>query len=1102
MKQILFACQAILIAGAFLIVPMTAFATQSPDFGFSTNFPSFDSSFDFGFDDVDWDSGSGVSTGGVTSCKVLASAPVVDFGESVTISWETEGFDSIKIEVDGVVVANSGTANGQITFDNIQEDTTYRLVATNANGDTCRQTVTVGCFVPVTPPTCESFNITEPVVESEGNMTFSWQTTNVSNVSFNNGIGSVATVDGVNQTFTAPAAVGVYTYVLTFDGNTNNSCVDTVEVKEDTKVATVVAHKIVCTDEAQLPNWGAGGPDITASTAADWVAANNSCSFASGWEFEWATDQSTDPGDTLIGRAGSPWNVFGPTNANGRTQVALDLTTLTPGRIWFREVLQTGFIPFTHGQNGRTNVDNVSAEFYCDTDVINYDNLDFVEGLEKDQTYYCIAFNAPVVETPAPACVDFTATPETITLGEESILSWEVKNATQIGINNGVGDVTGSTSISVRPSVSTVYKLTVIGVDGTTPDTSCTVPVTVLPVPVCEDLAADNYQDPLPCVYPPATTPEITIIKDDTTNKDDTQAVVVGGTANFEIFVTNTGNEDLVNVVVTDPLEPSCNKTIGTLVVGASDTITCSTTNVQSAFTNVVNVTGDSAIDGQSVDDTDPTDVTVIEPAVFTCTNNVSFTASDTSIDRGQSSELTWSVTDADTVAVSRINATGLTGTETVSPTSDTRYVLTATKSGFEPIDCPLTVNVSTGGGGGGSSTPRCELDISDTKINRGDEITLTWSSSRARELILSDDRGNVLVTTEDKLNDEKDDLFDGEITLKPTRNTEYTLRIERGSQDRECTVDVEMDDEIVVLQTRDQAPLVAGISLTEVPYTGFEAGTFMTFLFYALLVAWALYITYVLVIPKTMLATAPALVTPKDAATYMATAEKIRPDVFSPMSAMQTATSTPTAPTAAAPANLPVAAMPATVEVEQDTVQTDVATDLENQAHLQQALLSSGAVQSLMVMTTEANRSETLKQIIADAKGAYPLEDGWVVINQTRLTELTSAPALPTATAVTGNSSLAEAIVTGNIVAAYDMIGDRPMLSLADAAADLDTLYRNRKGASESVSDLLTSSTSGMTDQQIADMIAALTGALDGTYTDEASAVKMAIMKAVKITA
>jgi hypothetical protein len=73
-------------------------------------------------------------------------------------------------------------------------------------------------------------------------------------------------------------------------------------------------------------------------------------------------------------------------------------------------------------------------------------------------------------------------------------------------------------------------------------------------------------------------------------------------------------------------------------------------------------------------------------------------------------------------------------------------------------------------------------------------------------------------------------------------------------------------------------------------------------------------------------------------------------------------------------------------------------------------------------------------------------------------------------------------------------------MIALADAASDFDAIYRARKGESVTVSELLVSSTSAYSDQQLKTAIEALTGAVDGTYTDEASAVKMAIMKAVNV--
>jgi len=81
-------------------------------------------------------------------------------------------------------------------------------------------------------------------------------------------------------------------------------------------------------------------------------------------------------------------------------------------------------------------------------------------------------------------------------------------------------------------------------------------------------------------------------------------------------------------------------------------------------------------------------------------------------------------------------------------------------------------------------------------------------------------------------------------------------------------------------------------------------------------------------------------------------------------------------------------------------------------------------------------------------------------------------------------------------------MIGARPMFALADAAADLDAVYRLRRGETGVASELLMKETAKFNDGQILTMIQALTGALDGTYTDEASAVKMAIMKAIKAAA
>jgi hypothetical protein len=66
-----------------------------------------------------------------------------------------------------------------------------------------------------------------------------------------------------------------------------------------------------------------------------------------------------------------------------------------------REVLQTGFIPFTFDAASSTpNGNNVSAEFACSDDGLNYDNWEFVRNPQAGSTYYCVAYNAPTVTPP------------------------------------------------------------------------------------------------------------------------------------------------------------------------------------------------------------------------------------------------------------------------------------------------------------------------------------------------------------------------------------------------------------------------------------------------------------------------------------------------------------------------------------------------------------------------------------------------------------------------------------------------------------------------------------------------------------------------------
>jgi hypothetical protein len=80
-------------------------------------------------------------------------------------------------------------------------------------------------------------------------------------------------------------------------------------------------------------------------------------------------------------------------------------------------------------------------------------------GTATAATTVAVRFSPPVISS-------FTATPGSIASGTPATLSWTVTNATALSIDQGVGDVTGRTSVNVSPSIDTTYTLTADGQGG------------------------------------------------------------------------------------------------------------------------------------------------------------------------------------------------------------------------------------------------------------------------------------------------------------------------------------------------------------------------------------------------------------------------------------------------------------------------------------------------------------------------------------------------------------------------------------------------------------------------------------------------------------
>ena len=88
----------------------------------------------------------------------------------------------------------------------------------------------------------------------------------------------------------------------------------------------------------------------------------------------------------------------------------------------------------------------------------------------------------PTPPPPAKPTATLSADPATILKGKSSTLTWSTTNATNVSINQGIGDVSTSGSRSVSPSSSTTYTLTAKG-EGGSVSASARVTVTTPPPP-------------------------------------------------------------------------------------------------------------------------------------------------------------------------------------------------------------------------------------------------------------------------------------------------------------------------------------------------------------------------------------------------------------------------------------------------------------------------------------------------------------------------------------------------------------------------------------------------------------------------------------------
>lgn len=390
---------------------------------------------------------------------------------------------------------------------------------------------------------------------------------------------------------------------------------------------------------------------------------------------------------------------------------------------------------------------------------------------------------------PKAKCDFLSANPTKVNYGGGNVsLAWETTNATSVSINQGIGSVAADGSTSVFVDSDTTFVLTAVGTGG---NDSCSATVTVKP--------------------------EEKVAKCDFLNASDTRLNEGGETITLSWGTTNATSV-------------SINHGIGSVSADGSTSVF-----VDDDTTFILTATGTNGSDNCSV--TVYVDEDEDRPA--RCDY---FRISDDEVEEGDEVTLRWETTNADEVYINNgIGRVSADGSERVRVYDDETWTLTVEGVDGDEDTCRVSVEVEEDDD---EPRPRCELEISDDKVRRGDRVTLEWDTTNADDVVIKDDRGEVIFDSDDYSRR----YLDGEIDVIINRDTEFTLNARGDGGRRECEVEVEVEDDITVFEKREQ-PYV--ISLTQVPYTGFEAGPTLTFIFYALITLWALFVAYILVIKR-----------------------------------------------------------------------------------------------------------------------------------------------------------------------------------------------------------------------------------------------------------
>lgn len=533
-------------------------------------------------------------------------------------------------------------------------------------------------------------------------------------------------------------------------------------------------------------------------------------------------------------------------------------------------------------------------------------------------------------------------------------------------------------------------------------------------------------------------------------------------------------------------------------------------------------------------------------PGAPTCT----LATDPSSITSGTASTLAWTTTNAVSFVVDQgvgsLTPVGAGTTSTHVLTTTTNFIGTATNAGGASVTCVASVGVLPPPPPSG---PFCALSVSKTPIDPGESIAISWVSSNVTSGSIDRGIGNaspVSGGTIDNIFPSEDTIYTGTFTgPNGTATCSATVTIKKGGGG--CTTNCggglnQPNVQLAKVARPGEQPL-AFVSLSQIPYTGFEAGPLLTVLFWLAVILWSFGMTYLFMGKESLRLIAgrflPGMTVHDtraedgeyeyDASEDPATLESghkhagqtvnaaIAP---APSYAIAPSVIAPPAPASEAPA------LPGITRVEAIEGIPPLAAVIESRANAAGVLLSPEAV--ALANGLEASRHETLVRfgaILNEAVRTMPREDGWIILSAERLRSLAGstigdepkgapAAALPVVEQKREASPLDEtaanrfvsAVLAGDRDSAFSLLtslereGVSASKTATAVASVLDTLYRAKRSGGVYPDLSLGEKAAHLSDETLATLVEVFARALDTAYVSEYTGLKIALAKAFDI--